>query len=213
MVENRRATEPLATTAAVFSGLLIGLIAVVTVASIWGSGSFGGFGDAQVCATGRQTVMSEPSPSFLAHSVRPGAYLNLNSAVQACAAHPGLWQRILYTLTSLPSALLWVGGLLLLWRLIRIAARRGPLALEVAGSMRLLGWFVLAGSLVAIVGQAVANQLLLNTMLAVGSDLGGIVNSLIAGWPVPLLVGAGLLTFARITRLGAALDEEIKGTI
>lgn len=213
MVENRRATEPLATTAAVFSGLLMGLIAVVTVASIWGSGSFGGFGDAQVCATSRQTVTSEPSPAFLAHSVRPGAYLSLNSAVQACAAHPGLWQRILYTLTSLPSALLWVGVLLLLWRLIRIAARRGPLALEVAGSMRLLGWFVLAGSLIVIVGQGVANQLLLNTMLAAGSDLGAIVNSLIAGWPVPLLVGAGLLTFARITRLGAALDEEIKGTI
>ena len=31
--------------------------------------------------------------------------------------------------------------------------------------------------------------------------------------PVPLLTGAALLTFARIIRAGAAMDEEIKGTV
>jgi hypothetical protein len=213
MLENRRATEPLATTAAAFGGLLIGLFLLVTVTTIWGSGSFGGFGDAQVCATDSSTSVSAASPAFLVHRVRPGAYLNLNSPVQACAAHPGLWQRVLYTLTSVPTALIWVGVLLLLWRLIRIAARRGPLALEVAGSMRFLGWFILAGSLVAITAQGVANQILLSTMMTGRADLGAIVDSLIAGLPVPLLVGAGLLTFARITRLGAALDEEVRGTV
>lgn len=213
MVENRRATEPLASTTAAFGGLLIGLFGLVTVTTIWGSGSFGGFGDAQVCATSGQTLVSGASPPFLAHSLRPGGYLSLNSPLQVCASHPGLWQRTLYTLTSLPSALIWVGVLLLLWRLIRVAARRGPLALEVAGTMRFLGWFILAGSLAAITLQGVANQLLMHTLLAGHTDLGDIVNALIAGLPVPLLVGAGLLTFARIIRLGAALDEEIKGTI
>ena len=31
--------------------------------------------------------------------------------------------------------------------------------------------------------------------------------------PVAALAGAALLTFARITRLGAAMDDEIRGTV
>jgi len=31
--------------------------------------------------------------------------------------------------------------------------------------------------------------------------------------PVAALAGAALLTFARIIRVGAAMDEEIKGTV
>jgi len=31
--------------------------------------------------------------------------------------------------------------------------------------------------------------------------------------PVPLLVWAALLTFARIIRLGTAMDEDIQGTV
>jgi hypothetical protein len=31
--------------------------------------------------------------------------------------------------------------------------------------------------------------------------------------PVPALAGAALLTFARIIRLGADMDDEIKGTV
>ena len=31
--------------------------------------------------------------------------------------------------------------------------------------------------------------------------------------PTAALAGAALLTFARITRLGAAMDDEIKGTV
>jgi hypothetical protein len=32
-------------------------------------------------------------------------------------------------------------------------------------------------------------------------------------FPVPALTGAALLTFARIIRLGATMDDEIKGTV
>lgn len=211
--ERRRATEPLATMTLTLVGLLAALLLLGVVATILGHGSVGGFGDAQVCATNSRTVVSSGSPPFLAHTVRPGAYLNLNSPVQVCADRPGVSQRVLDTLTQLPSTLVWVIALLLLWRLMRVAGRRGPLALEVAAAMRFLGWFVLIGSVTAILLQGLANQLLLNTMAAHESDLVGIIDALLHGLPIPLLVGAGLLTFARIIRLGAALDEEIKGTI
>jgi hypothetical protein len=211
--ERRRATEPLATITLTLVGLMFALLLLGVVASILGHGSVGGFGDAQVCATNSRTVVSNGHPPSLAHSVRPGAYLSLSSPVQVCADHPGAGQRVLYTLTQLPSALVWVVALLLLWRLMRVAARRGPLAIEVAAAMRFLGWFVLIGSVAAILLQGLANQLLLDTMVVHESDVAGIVGALLHGLPIPVLVGAGLLTFARIIRIGAALDEEIKGTI
>ena len=37
--------------------------------------------------------------------------------------------------------------------------------------------------------------------------------SLHALLPVPALAGVGLLTFARITRAGVALDEEVRATV
>jgi hypothetical protein len=203
----------LATTTLTLVGLLAGLLLLGVVAAILGHGSVGGFGDAQVCATNSRTVVSAGSPPLLSHGVRPGAYLSLNSPVQVCADHPGLGQRVLYTLTQLPSVLVWVVALLLLWRLMRVAARRGPLAVEVAGAMRFLGWFVLIGSVTAILLQGLANQFLLDTLVVHQNDVAGIIDALLHNLPIPLLVGAGLLTFARIIRIGAALDEEIKGTI
>jgi hypothetical protein len=211
--ERRRATEPLATITLTLVGLMAALLLLGVVASILGSGSVGGFGNAQVCATNSRTVVSNGRPPFLAHSVRPGAYLSLNSPVQVCASHPSLGQRVLYTLTQAPAVLVWVAALLLLWRLMRVAARRGPLTLEVAAAMRFLGWFVLIGSVTAILLQGLANQLLLDTMVVHQSDVAGIVDALLHDLPIPLLVGAGLLTFARVIRIGAALDEEMKGTI
>jgi hypothetical protein len=211
MVENRKATEPLATATLAYGLLMAGLLMVVVISTIWGSGSIGGFGHGTVCATNPQVMVSGDGHAPFA--ARPGSYLSLDAPLQACALHPGATQRILYTLTGLPAMLLWVGLLLLLWRLIKIATRRGPLAFEVAAAMRFLGWFILAGYLVAGVIQMAANDALLNTMVAHQDNTGAGVHALISGLPVPLLVGTGLLTFARITRIGAALDEDLKGTV
>ncbi len=66
-----------------------------------------------------------------------------------CAAHPGIGQHLLYSLTTLPGLLLWGGILLLLWRLIVISSRGGPFTLRVASAMRGLGWFIMAGAVLS----------------------------------------------------------------
>ena len=58
--------------------------------------------------------------------------VTINGSLQACALHPGISQRILYTLMSLPGALLWGAVLFLLWLVIREARRDGPSTVQAA---------------------------------------------------------------------------------
>jgi DNA-binding Xre family transcriptional regulator len=97
----------------------------------------------------------------------------MNGTLQACALHPGIGQRVLYTLMSLPSSLVWVAVLLLRWRVIRAARQTGPFTVQVAVAMRRLGWLIIAGTAAATVVQGFALDQLLNTMLtpATGSTL------------------------------------------
>ncbi len=80
--------------------------------------------------------------------------------------------------------------------------------------LRRLGWVIILGSAAAALIQEFALNQLLNTMLTQQSWFGDLVIASIKGLlPVPALAGAALLTLARIIRLGADMDDEIKGTV
>jgi hypothetical protein len=120
----------------------------------------------------------------------------------------------LYTLTSAPGLLVWGCTLFLIWRVIRAGRRTGPFTVHVAVVMRRLGWVIILGSAAAALIQEFALNQLLNTMLTQQSWFGDLVIASIKGLlPVPALAGAALLTLARIIRLGADMDDEIKGTV
>jgi len=128
--------------------------------------------------------------------------------------HPSISQRILYTLTDLPSILVWGTVLLLIWLIIRQARRTSPFTVRVAVAMRRLGWLIIAGGAAAAALQGFATDQLLNTMLVAHDDVADALTQPIhALVPVPVLAGAALLTFARIIRLGASMDDDLKGTV
>lgn len=138
----------------------------------------------------------------------------INGTLQACASHPGTGQRILYTLTDLPGLLVWACVLFLLWRVLVAARRDGPFTVQVATAIRRLGWVIIVGNLAVGAVQGFALDQLLNTMLTVRDEYGdAITGTLHALFPVPVLVGAALLTFARIFRLGAQMDDDLQGTV
>lgn len=108
----------------------------------------------------------EPEPTRV--STAPAAVTSSSrppKTLQACAFHPGISERILYTLTSLPGALVWGSVLFLLWLVIGEARRTGPFTAQVAVAMRRLGWLIIAGSAAAAAVQGFAQDQLLNTML------------------------------------------------
>ena len=82
-----------------------------------------------------------------------------------------------------------------------------------ASRLRRLGWLIIAGSVTAAPIQGFALDELLRTMLTPISFYNVITMPFHALLPVAALAGAALLTFARIIRVGAAMDDEIKGTI
>lgn len=206
-------TEPLETVTAFFGVVLLLAVAAGAVFSLVGSGSVGGFGDASICATQAGTGYSG-STSHLGVATRPGTTISITAPLRACATHPSVSQRILYTLMSLPGALVWGLVLFLLWRLIRAAGQTGPFTVQVAVAMRRLGWVIIAGSVAAAAVQGFALDQLLSTMFMAAADFGDVIAEPIhALLPVPALAGAALLSFARIIRLGADMDDEIKATV
>lgn len=216
MQQRRRLTEPLETITAFFGTVLVlGLIAGV-VLSLSGSGSFGGFGrGADICATQPNAGYGDGGPySHMGVAARPGASITINGTLRACVAHPSIGQRILYTLTDVPGLALWAVVLFMLWRVIVSARRDGPFTVQVAATIRRLGWVVVVGNVAAGAVQGFALDQLLNTMLTPGQGYGDVINGLLhALLPVPALVGAALLTFARIFRVGAEMDDELQGTV
>ena len=210
----RKLTEPLETTAAIFGSLLAAALTLAAVATLVGTGTFGGFGHAQVCVTDPNIGGSSGANPFT--GVKPGAQLQPpNAPLSACALHPGFGQHLLYSLTVIPQTLLWGGILLLLWRLLMIARRSGPFTARVATAMQVLGWYIVAGSVLAAALEQLATVLLLDALVAPAPEgIGAVaVAALRALVPVPALTGAALLTFARIVRLGAAMDDDIQGTV
>ena len=213
--QRRKLTEPLGSVTAIFGSLLLAVTAAGIIAALSGSGSLWGLGHAAICATQSGTWgSSDWTTAHLGVTARPGASIAVNGALRACAAHPGAGQRVLYTLTSLPGWLVWGCVLFLLWRVISSARLTGPFTVQAAAAMRRLGWLILAGSVAAALIQGFALDQLLNTMLAPRTSFDNLITApLYALLPVPALAGAALLTFARFIRLGAEMDDEIKGMV
>jgi hypothetical protein len=160
--ERNKLTEPLASVTAYFGVLM--LLALAVFGGFWafGSGAYGGTPSVCEDQPGITYTGSWQSPFVAA---RPGASININGTVQACANDPGIGQWALYGLAQAPTILAWCGVLLLLWRLIRIADRTGPFTPAVATAMRRLGWFILTASLTVALLRAVAVGLLLSGLL------------------------------------------------
>jgi hypothetical protein len=208
-------TEPLGAVTRLFGLLLLFAVAAGVVMAVVGRGSIGGFGDPVICAT--QSNIGYSGDNWTSHmgiTARPGTSVTINGTLQACALHPGIGQRTLYTLMTLPGGLAWGLVLFLLWRLVTAARRTGPFTVAVAVAMWRLGWVIIVASAAAAALQGFALDALLKTMLVAPNYFGDVVSEPIrALLPVPVLAGAALLTFARIIRAGADMDDELKATV
>jgi hypothetical protein len=154
------------------------------------------------------------------HTARAGAAISAAGSIHACALHPSVLQWGLFLLTKLPGIVLWGWLLLLIWRFIRRASRGGPFTVQVANSIWQLGWLVIAGSMIAGALGALGADLLTRMLMTPATYAGGgiAIDILVAAplkalLPVPAMIGAALLSFARISRAATVLDEEVKATV
>ncbi|KPI06672.1 hypothetical protein OK074_4111 [Actinobacteria bacterium OK074] len=203
MTEDRKMLEPMATVVSVVLRILLALLTAGIVIAI----VHGGWANVSVCVTDESTV-SSVSPGLA-----PESGTQVNSIPRYCAESPGAYLRFLDELGSLPSTLLLASSLFLLHRLLRGAARDGIHTARTASRLRLLGWWLLAGSLVVAVTEGNARAALL-AELAKDADVSAW--TWLNMWTPPylaVLTALGLLTFARITQAGAVMREDLEGVV
>jgi hypothetical protein len=150
--------------------------------------------------------------SGLSHpGLAPGVHATWNTAF-LCSAHPTAGQALAFTVTLLPLDLFQLGALYLVMRLARAAARDGIYTARAARLVLILGWWLLAGGLVATVAQAFARVNLLAQLVTWHVDWGQWPAAW--SWESPVaLIGLGLITFARIMRVSAGMRADLEGTV
>lgn len=207
--------RPLGRVADLYVGYLV--LAIVFLAWRLKDGNFGNGQHDQACVN---TGISGEPVRLLEWRARPGTSLGGSGDLQACIAHPTAGQWALYALTVLPGLLLWCGVLLMIVRMVRHAAQNGPFTPHAATLMIRLGWLIVAGSLVAGSLTALGSGVLTNmVVIPLPFDPGAVTKDALvfaplrALLPVPALAGAALLSFGRITRAGAVMDEELRATV
>jgi len=148
----------------------------------------------------------------LIHSgLAPGVQASWNGALLG-TAHPTAGQGLAFALTLLPAGLLRVGALYLAMRLARTAARAGVYTVHAARLVLILGWWLLAGGLVATYAGGFARLNLLGMLVTWHVDWAHWPASWGISWPVEWF-GLGLIIFARIMRVSAGMRADLEGTV
>jgi hypothetical protein len=150
--------------------------------------------------------------SALLHSgLAPGVQASWNGALLG-TAHPTAGQGLAFAVTLLPAGLLRVGALYLVMQLARTAARDGVYTVRAARLVLFLGWWLLAGGLVASLATGFARLNLLSLLVTWNVDWVHWPASWGVSWPVEWF-GLGLIVFARVMRIGAGMRADLEGTV
>lgn len=155
-------------------------------------------------------VSAAPSVPHL----RPGVTAGVNDQVTACVRHATGYQHVLAVLAGAPQYVLFAAVLVLLFLLLRKIETAGPFTVPVARRLRFLGWFVLAGYLIATSIQGVTEGLFDSTVVTGHVPVAAnVLGAEEGGFLLPLLICCGLLTIARIMRAGAESGRGIDGEL
>ena len=203
---------PLHTAAKVVLGVAFAVVVDGALMAAFGVTSFLGFGsNVETCVNAPWGVAHVNGIGNPLGGLRPGIS-TAPGTFQVCANQPGITQRLLSDLTTVPSGLLYVGLAVLVIQLARTTAGQGTFTLRTAGQLRRLAWVLMIGELVAGGVRAAATLELFDSMTTYRTSPVAVVEF----WPFPwlaLFVSLGLLTFARIVRLGVTMREENEATI
>lgn len=211
MARTRSPLEPAATYVHVFLWLSVTAVGLSIVGTIFGGGSVFGIGSRDACVEmANGTVPVPQTENNIVMGARDGVRSG-PSVVRMCMDNPTAVQRLLHTLTMLPTFLVVIGALLLAAWSIRVASREGIFTVHMAKRLRMLGWFVLAGELGATLLEALARGWLANTMLIEPKNW-----VMLSEWDLPalaLFLGAVLISMARIMRISTEMREDLEGTV
>ncbi|MFD6325287.1 DUF2975 domain-containing protein [Streptomyces sp. NPDC058442] len=214
MSKVRNPLEPISTAVVTVLTVLATLTGMgLLVALFADDASVLGVGEKSVCVTDATTTIGVDEQPIPAFRPAPGASFHVDAHPEYCTEAPSVVQGLLNAATQLVPFVFIVGALLLALRLIRGAARDGLYTTQTAERLRRLGWWLLAGSALTGIATSMAEKALLAS-LRLDSDISAFSGLL--SWDVPfmaILTGLGVLSFARIMRVGVTMREDLDGTV
>lgn len=149
-------------------------------------------------------------------TVEPGGLRSDTSAsmqsASICLLHPTTSQAVALTIAQATGFVLFAGTFYLVRRLLRDAAKHGLFAPGLARSLQIIGWWLLAGEVVATIVVTAIRISLLNKMVNHHIGPGLWYGYLHGSWTI-IFVGIGLITAARIMRVGSLMREDLEGTV
>ena len=139
----------------------------------------------------------------------------VSDPLSVCVMNATDGQRALAYLGSAPPTLFKLAVFVLVAWLLLVARREGPFVPRVHRMLMVLGWFVVAGSVVASVAHGVAGAYFLASAVTVPVPVKDDVLSALYGavLSVPVLAGCAVLTLARIMRAGSLMRDDLEGTV
>jgi hypothetical protein len=132
------------------------------------------------------------------------------TTMNLCTNRPSGGQQVLNVLSTAPSYYFFLGVLIIIWLLLREAEKHGLYTARIPAHLRRLGWYLLVGSLVVMIVQGEAASHLAATML------NNVTLGALDYWQMPwetVLIALGVLSFARIMRIGSTMREDLDGTV
>ncbi|WP_078594871.1 DUF2975 domain-containing protein [Streptomyces sp. NRRL S-920] len=198
--------------------------AVVTlVAVLLGAGLLGllfsdrvqvfGIGDTSICAEDSSMSVGVGEGPKWEVEPAPGATVDLDAQPNYCTTEASTTQSLLNTTTKLVPFVFSTGALLLVLQLIRSAEREGLYTVRTAERLRKLGWWLLAGSTLSAIADSTAKAALVAS-LSRDSEVSALSGLLT--WDIPymaIFTGLGVLSFARVMRVGITMREDLEGTV
>lgn len=210
LTKSRSPLQPFAWTVSALARLSITALLLGVVLSVFTSASIWGIGERDICVQNDDISVGE-GPGAYAHLVRRGVAAS-GQGLSLCLQHASAWQKTLYVLTQLPAGVFALGLLILLWRLTAGARRLGPFARVNARRLRMLGWWLIAGDLIADNTQALAHTALLRSMMTSDEAPAWPGHLPAFSWAM-LIAGLGVITVARILAMATEMHEELAVTV
>jgi hypothetical protein len=166
---------------------------------------------ALVCLNAAQQLLQHDGSGLTHPGLSPGVRATWNTA-SLCTAHPTAGQGLAFAVSLLPLGLLRLGVLYLAMRLARTDAADGVYTAQFARLVLILGWWLLAGGLVATIAEAFARMNLLGQLVTWHIDWGQWPAAWSVSWPV-FWFALGLIILARVMRIGAGMRADLEGTV
>jgi hypothetical protein len=202
----RNPLEPISSMVSLLTALAVAfpLLSLLVHQQAWGNGP--------VCTSVSDDSIPTQAYRIAVSGLARGSQATIGNVIM-CADQPSASLRLAGLLVSWPSSILFLGFLVQIRGLLKAAARPGGLYSPVtARRLRLLGWLLTSGALVAgIIESAARTAIFLGQIRYPG------LNWFEPGqWQLSLgtlLLGLALITIARVTGVGATMREELDATI